>query len=269
MNFSVLISVYRKEKPEYLRASLDSIFNQTLQPDEVVLVEDGPLRKELYEVSEEFANSYPNFKRVPLPENQGLGKALNEGLKHCPFDLIARMDSDDIAMSDRFEKQVKFMEDYPDIDACSSWIEEFIGSPDNVVSVCKVPETPEECVNFIKRRNPMNHPAVMFRKSAVERAGGYRHFPLFEDWYLWARMVANGSKIANIQEPLLFFRTSPDMFRRRGGWKYAVTSAKFQHELHRLGIISAMTAVQSSLLRGVVYVMPNYVRKLIYTKILR
>lgn len=269
MSFSVLMSLYSKEHPDYLRESLESVFSQTLPPDEVVLVEDGPITEQLREVVEEFRSRFPQLKSVKLPQNGGLGKALNEGLHHCSNELVVRMDTDDVCFPERFERQVGFMNANPQVDISSAWIEEFQDSLDNVKSVRKVPVTHEEVGRYIGSRSPLNHPAVIFRTTAVEKAGGYQHFPLFEDWFLWARMFVNGANFANIPEPLLHFRISPDMFRRRGGWKYAKNSARFQWELHRLGIISALTAVKSTIIRGTVYLLPNRLRSLIYSRFLR
>ena len=263
------MSLYYKERPDYLRQSLDSVFNQTLPPDEVIMVEDGPLTDELYEVLDDYADRYPQFKRVPLPVNGGLGRALNEGLKHCSNDLVARMDTDDICFPDRFEKQIQFMNANPQIDISSGWMAEFQEDISNIRSTKKVPQSNEEIACYIKSRNPLNHPCVIFRKKAVERVGGYQHFPLFEDWYLWARMIKNGALFANLQTPLLYFRTSSEMFRRRGGFKYAKDSASFQWTLHKLGLISIFSAIKSSLIRGIIYVMPNSIRALIYSKLLR
>lgn len=269
MAFSVLLSIYHKENPQYLRESLDSVFNQTLEPDEVVMVEDGPLTDSLYSVLDEFESRYPNFKRVPLPENRGLGRALNRGLKECSHELVARMDTDDICFPDRFEIQVRFMEEHPEVDVCSSWLEEFDGTIDNVFSLKKLPETHEKIARYMRKRNPMNHPAVMFRKEAVSRCGGYQHFMLFEDWHLWIRMYKDGARFANIPRALLHFRSSPDMFRRRGGWQYAKDSARFQWELHELGLISMPQAAIFGLMRGAVYIFPNFLRKFIYFAFLR
>ncbi len=269
MPFSVLMSLYAKERPEYLRQSLDSVFAQTLRADEVILVEDGPLTQELYAILKEYQNTFPELKIITLAVNQGLGKALNEGLKHCSFDLVARMDTDDVCKGYRFENQIKYMEDHPDIDLCSSWIEEFEESPEKIISIKTLPETHEDISSYIKKRNPINHPSSCFRKKAVMEAGGYQHFPLFEDYYLWARMFKHGSKIYNIQTPLLSFRTSKEMFKRRGGLKYAINNMKFQLELHRLGITSLPQSLISGTVRGVVYLMPNLLRSLIYKKILR
>lgn len=269
MSFSVLMSLYIKERPEFLCQSLDSIFSQSLCADEIILVEDGPLTDELYDALNKYNSNHPELKVVSLPVNGGLGNALNEGLKHCSNELVARMDTDDIAKPDRFEKQVKFMENNPDIGICSGWIEEFEGTIDNVKSIRKVPATHEEIGVYLKSRSPLNHPAVMFRKSCVEKAGGYKHFPLFEDWYLWARMFKSGAKFANFQESLLYFRTSADMIKRRGGITYARNSYKFQRELHRLGLISMSNAVKNGIIRGIVYLMPNRIRALVYKKLLR
>ena len=142
---------------------------------------------------------------------------MNEGLKHCSYDLVARMDTDDVAKPDRFEKQLKVFQLYPDIDVVGAWIDEFEGTLNQVVSVRKVPEKHEEIAEYARKRCPINHPVVIFRKSAVLTAGGYLHFPLFEDYYLWVRMLMNGARFYNIQESLLLFRFSADMFKRRGG----------------------------------------------------
>ncbi len=269
MSFSVLMSVYLKEQPLFLRQSLNSIFKQTFEPNEVILVEDGPLSNGLYAILDEFQSLYPQIIRVKLSQNGGLGNALNEGLKHCSHELVIRMDTDDICFPDRFEKQIEFMTKHPEVDISSAWLEEFEGDVTNVKTIKKVPASHSEIKTYIKTRNPLNHPAVIFRKSAVERAGGYKHFPLFEDWYLWARMMQCGARFANIQECLLHFRTSSDMFKRRGGMKYAIDSAKFQWMLHKIGLISSYCAIKASLLRGGVYIMPNFMRRWIYSKLLR
>lgn len=269
MNFSVLLSLYLKEKPSYLAQSIESIFNQTLKPSEVVLVLDGPITSELQIVVDNAVNNHSELKIISLSHNGGLGNALNEGLKQCSNELIARMDTDDICFPYRFEKQVKFMTDHPEIDISSCWIEEFEDNIENVKSIKEVPCTHEEIEKYICKRNPLNHPAVIFKKSVVDKAGGYQHFPLFEDWYLWARMMKAGARFANLQECLLHFRTSPEMFKRRGGLKYAVDSTRFQWTLHKLGLVSSFGAFKASILRGVVYLMPNTIRRLIYSKILR
>lgn len=267
--FSVLLSLYYKEQPSRLQQSLDSIFAQTLLPAEVVLVEDGPLTAELDAVIAGYKRRYPILKVVSLDENQGLGKALNEGLRYCTYDLVARMDTDDIAKPERFEKQVFLFEKNPQVDVCSAWMEEFVDTPQNLLCLKKLPERHSEIAAYAQSRNPMNHPVVMFRKHAVLKAGGYQHFPLFEDYYLWARMLKSGAIFYNIQESLLYFRSSPQMFRRRGGWKYAVDEMRFQKTMLDMGIISKVRFLLNVMTRFPVRVAPNWVRAWMYTKILR
>lgn len=269
MHFNVLLSLYFKEHPEYFRDSLDSILNQTLLPDEIVLVKDGPLTKELDALVEEYQARYPKFKIVPLEKNVGLGKALNEGLKHCSHDIVARMDTDDICKPDRFEKQLAVFKNNPDVDVVSSWIDEFEGDVKNILSTRKLPETHSEIYEYGKKRCPINHPAVMFKKSAVLTAGGYMHLPLFEDYYLWVRMLVNGAKFYNIQESLLYFRTSSAMFMRRGGLKYALTEVSFLWKMHKIGYVNLLSTIKSIFIRFTVRIMPNSIRGFIYKKLLR
>lgn len=269
IKFSVLISIYYKEQPSCLVQSLDSILSQTLLPDEIVFVKDGPLTLELDNIVAEYEKRYPIIKVIPLGKNLGLGKALNEGLKHCTNNLIARIDTDDIAYPNRFEKQVKFMNEHPEIDACSAWIDEFIGSKENVVSTKKLPETNDEIIKYAKHRCPLNHPVVMFRKEAVMKVGGYKHFFLLEDYYLWVRMIMSGAKMYNIQESLLYFRYSPEMIKRRGGWKYTKSEIKLQKEFYEIGFIGLSTFLYNIAIRMAVTVIPNNLRDLIYKKYLR
>lgn len=267
--FTVLLSLYYKEAPQYLRQSLDSIFTQKLLADEVVLVKDGPLTEELNEIIVSYACRYPFLKIVSFSKNQGLGKALNEGLKHCSHDIVARMDTDDIAKPDRFEKQLAIFEKYSDIDVVGAWIDEFEDDISDVKSVRKLPELPDDIRQFAKRRNPINHPVVMFRKNAVLAAGGYQHFPLFEDYYLWIRMLMNGAKFYNIQESLLYFRFSPEMFKRRGGWKYMINELHFLQMMRQMHFISFSQFMQNLFVRFSIRLIPNSLRAIIYTKLIR
>ena len=269
MRFSVLLSVYYKESYSAFCKSLDSIFTQTTCPDEVILVEDGPLGSDLNDIISEYSAKYPTLKIIPLPTNQGLGKALNEGLKHCSYDIVARMDTDDIAKPDRFEKQLAVFEKYSDIDVVGAWIDEFEDDISDVKSVRKLPELPDDIRQFAKRRNPINHPVVMFRKSAVLAAGGYQHFPLFEDYYLWIRMLMNGVKFYNIQESLLYFRFSPEMFKRRGGWRYVISELHFLLKMRQMHFISFSEFMQNLFVRFSIRLIPNSLRTIIYTKLIR
>lgn len=265
--FSVLMSLYIKERPEYLRESLDSVFNQSLPPDEVVMVLDGPITEDLQKVVNEYSTKYPQMKIVPLSKNQGLGGALNEGLKYCSHELIMRMDTDDIAKPNRFEKQVRFMKENPEVAVCSSWVDEFIDNRENVVSIKKLPESHEELYEFGKTRCPACHPAVVFRKSAALKANGYGPFP--EDYYLWGKMMMNGEKFHTIQESLVWFRSSSDVYKRRGGWKYFVAIMNVSKELHRIGYISVADYLKVLAMRSVLCLTPNRIRGLLYNRVVR
>ena len=265
----MLFSLYYKENPFFLRCSIDSIFQQTLLPPEVILVVDGPLTEELDIVVAECMTKYPELKIVSLPVNQGLGKALNEGLKHCSYDLVARMDTDDIAKPDRFEKQIRVFQEHPELDVVGAWIDEFEETTSNIISTRKLPEVHDDICQFAKKRNPENHPVIMFRKQAVLAAGGYQHFPFFEDYYLWIRMLQNGAKFYNIQESLLYFRFSPAMFKRRGGLKYVTTELRFQNQLRNLEFITSSEYLYNVFIRVITRMMPNTLRAILYKKALR
>ena len=267
--FSVLLSLYKKEHPSQLSQNSNILSSQTLPPNEIILVKDGPLTAELDAVVSDYVARYSILKVVPLPQNQGLGKALNEGLKHCSYDLVARMDTDDIAKPERFERQIKVFEEHPELDLVGAWIDEFEGTPQHILSVRRVPETSEEIREYCKKRCPVNHPVVMFRKSAVLAAGGYQHFPLFEDYYLWVRMLKNEAKFYNIQESLLYFRASPDMFKRRGGWKYAMDELRFQNMMRKMGMIDWKRFIMNVAIRFPARIIPNSLRGFLYKKIMR
>jgi len=269
MNFSVLLSVYCKEQPAFLQLALDSVFSQTVRATEVVLVEDGRLTSELDTIIEVYQKRYPEMKVVKFEQNRGLGYALNDGLQHCSYELIARADTDDICKPQRFEKQLKVFEDHPEYDLVSSWIDEFVDSPSKVTSVRTLPETPEENLKYAKSRCPVNHPSVMYKKSAVLAADGYltKYFP--EDYFLWIRMLMNGCKFYNIQESLVYFRYSPETFKRRGGWKYACDEAKVQTQIYQMGFTSLPQYLKNLVIRFTTRIMPNWIRGFIYQKMLR
>ena len=268
-NYSVLASLYYKENPVYLRQALDSIFNQTVVSDDVVLVEDGSVGEELESIVKEFEALYPQMRVVRFENNRGLGYALNDGIRICKNEFVARMDTDDVAKPYRMERQLKVMQEHPEYGMVSSWIDEFVADTKNVTSVRKLPEFPHEVYAYAKKRCPVNHPAVMYRKSEVLEAGGYqtKYFP--EDYFLWIKMLMNGCKIYNIQESLLWFRYDPSTFARRGGWKYACDEVAPQWNVYRVGFTSLAQFLQNVTIRFTVRVMPNWMRSLFYRKVLR
>ena len=268
-HISVLISVYCKEKPDNLRQSLDSIFSQTMPPNEVVLVEDGPLTEALDEIIAIYSKQHQELHVVKLPENVGLGLALKEGLKQCRNNLVARMDSDDISKPERLEKEFAYMEQHPETDVVGSWTDEFSENITQLITTRKVPETHEQLVSFSKKRNPMKHPTVMFRKKSVENAGSYQDCPLFEDYDLWIRMIHKNARFHNLQEPLLYFRLSKDFYNRRGGWNYIIKELNFQRSLHKNGHISLVTMMMNIVIRAILRMLPNNWRQKGYYFLLR
>lgn len=222
--YSVLMSLYKKEKPEYLRLAIDSMINQTVPPDEIVIVEDGPLTDELYAVLDE----YPMLHRVKNETNLGLGLALNVGLKKCKNELVARMDTDDCSKPERCEKQLEFLNSNPDISVVGGQIEEFIELPDHIVAKRIVPLKDIELKEFNKKRCPFNHVTVMFKKKDIIEAGSYQDWFWNEDYYLWIRLALAGKKFANLPDVLVLVRTGEDMYQRRGGIKYFQSEAKLQ-----------------------------------------
>ena len=218
---SVLMSIYIKENPVYVDMCFKSLLAQTVTADEWVVIEDGPLIDEMYILLDRYQAEYPGLiKRVPLGKNQGLGVALRIGIPECSNELIARMDTDDIAREDRFEKQLKLFEIYKNLDICGSNIDEFEESPDVIIAKRSVPSRHEEIIHYQKRRDAFNHMTVMYKKSAVLKAGNYISCPLMEDTYLWVRMIQSGAHCMNIDEPLVYVRIGKEMFERRGGWSY-------------------------------------------------
>lgn len=264
--YSVLMSLYKKEHPEYLRLALDSMINQTVKPDEIVLVEDGPLTDELYKVVDDYKE---HLTIVKNPQNLGLGLALNEGLKICRNELVARMDTDDISKPNRCEKQLKRFEEKLGLSIVGSHIDEFAGTKDNVISQRRVPLTSEEIYNFAKKRSAFNHPAVMYKKSAVLAEGGYADLKRNQDVDLFGRMIFKGYKAENIDEALLWFRSSDELAVRRKSWEntwsYIATIKKFW----KMGYSSFLDYLTVLVAQTGMYLMPVKVQNWVYKKFLR
>lgn len=268
-DFSLLISIYAKERPDWFRQALDSVFAQTVRPTEVVLVEDGLLPDSLEAMVEEYVQRYPEIRVFRYPENRGLGRALNDGLKHCTYELVARMDTDDICLPHRFEKQLKVFEEHPEVDLCSTWIDEFTDDPAKPFATRVLPEDTDALYEYGKRRNPINHMTAMFRRRRVLENGGYVHYPLFEDYYLWTRMLSSGCKLYNIQESLVLVRCPEAMYQRRGGFRYAMIETKFLWSLYKLGYTNLYDLISNWFIRIPLRVLPTSVRRFFYKVVLR
>ncbi|MGG3925867.1 glycosyltransferase [Metabacillus fastidiosus] len=270
MEFSVLMSLYDKEKPDYLQQALESLVTQTLLPNEIVIVKDGPLPSTLEVVLKNYMENYPQlFLFLQLEKNMGLGLALQHGVNHCRYPIIARMDSDDVCHPQRFEKQITYMIEHPHIDTVGSWICEFQDSWKQGQYIRKVPLTAEEIKTYSKKRNPLNHMTVMFRKKSVLKVGNYLPFPWNEDYYLWVRLLHHGYTIENISEPLVFARANQDLYRRRGGLAYMFEEYRLQRKLYSMQFINWKELIRNILIRVPVRIVPNFLRVLIYKTFLR
>ena len=267
--FSVLMSIYSKENPEFARSCFDSLLAQTHPADEWVIVEDGPLTDALYALLDEYEKDHPGLiKRIPLPKNQGLGLALKEGIPQCSYDLIARMDTDDICRKDRFERQLKAFEEEPGLDIYGSQIDEFETSPDTIVARRSVPATDKEIKEYQKKRDAFNHMTVMYRKEAVLKAGNYESCPLMEDTYLWVRMIKSGAVCANDREALVFARIGQGMYERRGGWSYFKKYREGRRKVRATGYISSYDYWKTIIIQFIVAMMPGKLRGFVFKKML-
>jgi len=264
------MSIYEKENPAHLRESLNSIINQTLKPSEIVLVKDGPVGDWLDEVIDNFDfNNKELLKIISLAKNVGLGNALNIGLLNCSNELVARMDSDDICLPNRFELQVQeFMQDSKLV-ICSGYILEFEDNVNNILGTKKVPIANSEILKYSKYRNPFNHMAIMYKKSKVIEVGNYIDVSLAEDYYLWVRMLSKGYKAINIDKPLVYARAGKTMIKRRGGLAYAKKIVNLQKLFYKMNYISYFQFIMNCTIRIIISIIPSGLRKTFYKNILR
>lgn len=268
--YSVLMSVYKKEKVQYLKETIESILNQTLQPDEFVIVEDGKLTDELESLIKQYEKKYKGlFRIIKLQNNVGLGKALSIGIKKCSNEYIARMDSDDIAKNKRCEIQLKMLEENPKLDVVGSIVAEFENNINNIIGYRNLPQENSEIYEFAKKRNPLAHPSVMLRKSRVLEVGNYRDCLYFEDYDLWIRMIEKNYKFYNIQEVLVYMRVEDSFYKRRGGINYLKRMIKFKTMQYNKGFYTLGEYIKTTLIHIIVCLMPNKIRKFIYVHFLR
>lgn len=268
MYFSVLMSLYEKEDPNNLRLALESLQHQTLQAADVVIVVDGYIAEDLEKVIKEFASLLP-IQIVILPTNVGLGRALNEGLRYCKYDLVARMDTDDICYFDRFEKQISFLHHNPDVSILGATVQEFNKIPGDLKRFRKLPVKMEEILKFARYRSPLNHPSVVFRKSHIENAGSYQDMLSFEDYFLWLRMLQKGYKIENLPESLVHFRIGNDMIGRRKGLSYLKNEYCFLKAARELGFLSNFEIFSGLLMKLPLRLLPARALEYIYRRFLR
>ncbi|MCM2971554.1 glycosyltransferase family 2 protein [Larsenimonas suaedae] len=268
MDFSVLMSIYFKEKPAFLETCLESLVAQTVKASEVIIVEDGPIGDELKAIIERFRDVL-NIVSVPLEKNVGLGEALNKGLAQCRFELVARMDTDDLCRRDRFEKQLAFFEHHPETDVLGGAIAEFNDDPAQPHAIRELPTGVKSVREFAKARCPVNHMTVMFRKSAIEAAGGYQPFLGMEDYYLWARLLVAGRVMDNMTDILVDARVGNGMLTRRRGWHYFKQDVILQNKFRKMGFISMPECVINAAKRAPLRLAPEWLLGTVYQRFLR
>jgi hypothetical protein len=262
--FSLLMSTYAGDSPEFLRdAFVSSVQEQTRPPAEVVLVQDGPVPVGLSAVIEELTASSPvPVTLVAIEENLGLGPALDRGLDTCSHEIVARMDADDISLPERFARQLPVIEGGADI--VGSGLYEFGVSLDDIVGRRTPPTDPQDIRRVIRFRDPFNHPTVVYRKSAVLASGGYTDMALMEDYLLFARMVEAGAQPANLPEPLVCYRVGSGAYARRGGRALLRSELALQRRFRDLGITSRGQYLRNVLVRGGYRLVPEAVRRTAY-----
>ena len=269
-NLSVLMSVYSKETPDHLQECFSSLLEQTVAANEWVVVEDGPLTEELNETLSAFEQSNPGLiVRVPLERNQGLGLALREGILHCSNELVARMDTDDIAVKTRFERQLAMFANDPSLDICGGQIAEFDKNPDIIVAYRNVPTEHEKIVSYQKWRSAFNHMSVMYKRAAVLKAGNYEDAPLMEDDVLWAHLITTGAHCGNCNEVLVNVRADDKMIDRRGTVSYLRKYISGRKKMRQCGFISTWQLLGSVAIQAIVALMPHNARKTVFRTVLR
>lgn len=261
--FSVCTSVYENDKPEFVRVALDSMLvDQSVKPAEIVLVQDGPVSDGLSSLLSGYESMYPNIMHViRLEKNGGLGNALKLGVENAKFEIIARMDSDDICMPDRFEKQLAYLEAHPECDIVGGQMTEFIDTPDNIVGRREVPLSNDEIYDYMKSRCALNHVTVMFRKKAVLKVGNYQDWFWNEDYFLWVRMMMEKCQFANVPDVAVNVRSGADQYARRGGKKYFDSEIGIKKLMLEKGMITRKEYIVNYIQRFIIQLMlPNSIR---------
>jgi glycosyltransferase involved in cell wall biosynthesis len=269
VSFSTLMSVYKKDDPFFLKQALQSLKDQALRPSEVVIVKDGLLTAELNEVLNEFEVTFTNVHLIPLPQNKGLGNALSIGLEACNNDIVTRMDADDIAHPDRFLKQINYLASHNDVAVLGCNLQEFNKEIGDIERVKKVPALHSEVKKYARFRNPLNHPSVVFRKSVIEKVGSYKEMPLFEDYYLWLRVLKAGYKVENLNECLLYFRVGNQALTRRHGFGYIKKELHFFVECAKEKLIPAHLVIFIFFVRFPLRLLPKKLFLNLYQHLLR
>lgn len=270
-DYSFLMSVYHKENPQFVREAIESMLHQTQKSEEIFVVCDGPLTPELDAVLEGYRERHPElFTIFRLPNNVGLGQALAEGIRRCRNELVARMDSDDISLPDRMEKELAQFRQNPDLSVVGGQIAEFKGSISNILDYRMVPISDSEIRQMLKKRNPMNHVTTVMKRSDVIACGSYKNVYGFEDYVLWANMLHAGKRFGNIDAVCVYVRVDDDMYKRRSGKNCFRGAVVLEKILKSNCEITHFEYMKNIVVRFIGYrVAPNFVRKILYQTMLR
>lgn len=263
--FSVCMSVYRNDKPEDFLTAVRSIYNQTMPPSEIILVVDGPIPETVNKAISTLQGEIPVMKVIRLEQNRGHAIARQTGIEAAKYNYVAVMDSDDIAIPERFEKQLNYLEDHPGTDVIGGQIDEFIDNIDNVVGSRIVPLKDKEIKEYVKSRCPMNLVTVMLNKDSVQKVGGYIDWYCEEDYYLWIRMVLSEMHFANLPDVLVKVRVGSEMYQRRGGMRYFKSEVGIQKLMLENNLISWPRYAYNVFGRWCIQVaMPNWLRGFVF-----
>lgn len=270
MEFSVLLPVYYKDNVYYLKEAIDSIINQSVKPNEILVLVDGKIGDNIDRLLKEYKVLYSSIFNIKyFDENRGLGKVLEEGVLSAKYDLIARMDADDIALPYRFEKQINAFESDDDLVLLGGNIQEFSYDFKEKLKERNVPQSYIDIKKYSKLRNPFNHMSVMFKKDVIIEIGNYQHMPLFEDYYLWARVIKSGYQVGNVKDTLLNVRAGDEMLAKRSGFSYLKKEISFQKSLYKIKYITLLEFVRNIIIRGLPRLLPKGILSNIYKYVLR
>lgn len=267
VQFSSIISVYKNDNPGHFVSALKSLLNQTLKPDEIIILIDGSISEDMDLVIDELSQN-SIIKVVRLLKNVGRGLARDKAIKEARYDLIAMMDADDISVEDRFQKQIEYYLK-TDADVIGGYIEEFINSPGDLKSFRRVPLEHEEIVKFSKWRQPMNHPTIIFKREAYLKIGGYKNLKMLEDFDLFYRMIASGMVFVNIPDVLVRMRYSEAQQSRRSGLAYFREEYQVLKEMYANDFLNPFEFIGNVVIRFSIRMLPLGFARLFYKSILR